>query len=262
MNVGILYPWVRPPQEVYLLNPIQSLNTASYSHNLHLGIGELETEVYIGGGEAEIVINGTEEAKTTRDIKLVGGVIGYEADDLYIRASYNKVNAAFKVMAKRTVTVAPGVSPELTFPVDFDLGDFEFWSVGMKKTMGNFWLWAEYASEMAEHALNVRRSGYAMLGYDVTEKFKVHVTRSQLFENEFDPSGVYGGAKGKLYSLNVGLNYFFTDNVMFKLETTTTYFTDNGYAMFTNLNNPAGVPGVNGEPDHVQTYAVSVDASF
>jgi hypothetical protein len=262
LNVGILYPWVRPPEEVYLLNPIHSLNTASYSHNLHVGNGELQTEIYLGGGESEILIDGNKEARTTRDIKLLGGVVAFENDDLLLRASYNKVNAGFKVLARQVVTLAPGVEPELDFPVDFDLGDLEFWSVGLKKELGNFWLWAEYASEMAEHVLNVRRSGYVMLGYDCTEKFKVHLTRSQLFENEFDASGVFGGAIGKQYSMNVGMNYFFTDNVVFKLETTTTYFTDNGYAMSTNLNNTGAVPGVGGEPDHVQTYAVSVDASF
>lgn len=121
---------------------------------------------------------------------------------------------------------------------------------------------AEYASEIAERNLNVRRSGYITLGYDVYEKVKVHLTWSQLFESEFDPNGIFATSVGKQYSLTAGGNYFISENIVFKLETTLTTFTDGGYAMSTNLNNPGATPGVGGEPDTVQTYAVSVDASF
>lgn len=262
LNVGILYPWVRPPEEVYLLNPIHSTNTISYSHRGDVGYATLKADVFVGGGEAEILISGVQEAKSTRDLKMLGGVLAYEVNTFLLRASYIKVNAAFRVDAKQVVTLAPGVSPELTFPVELDLGSLEFWSVGLKKNIGSLWVWTEYASEIAERTLNVRRSGYITAGYDISDKFKVHLTRSQLFENEFDPNGVYGGATGKQYSLSAGTNYFFTDNVMFKLETTMTTYTGGGYAMATNLNSSVAAPGVAGEPDTVQTYALSVDASF
>ncbi|MCC2677534.1 MAG: putative exported protein [Pseudobdellovibrio sp.] len=262
MNVGILYPWVRPPEEVYSLNPINSLNTVNYAHLGTIGDAKVKAELYAGGGEGQFLVNGVQEAKSTRDIQMVGVVTTYETNSMLLRASYNKVNAAFRIDAKQVVNLGPGVNPELTFPVDFDLGSFEFWSVGLKKSSGTVWMLAEYASEIAERTLNVRRSGYITLGYDVSDKMKLHLTRSQLFENEFDSNGVFRNAIGKQYSLTAGSNYFISDNIVFKVEATMTTYTDGGYAMSSNLNNPAAVPGVAGEPDTVQTYAVSVDASF
>lgn len=262
LNVGILYPWVRPPEEVYSLNPINSLNTLNYAHLSNVGDARVKAEFYIGGGEAQFLINGTQKARTTRDLQLIGLVTSYETDSLLLRASYNKVSAAFEIEAKQDVTLAPGVNPELTFPIDFELGGLEFWSVGLKKTAGSVWVLAEYASEIAERNLNVRRSGYVTVGYDASEKIKLHLTRSQLFENEFDPNGIFPGPQGKQYSLTAGGNYFFSDNIVFKLEATMTTFTDGGYAMSSNLNNSGAIPGVGGEPDTVHTYAVSVDASF
>ncbi len=259
INVGILYPWVRPPAEVYLLNPINSTNMVSYTHTIAgPNNSKISLDTYTGGGYADIAISGSMRGKTSRDLKLIGATLTAKFQHWSWRFSYNKAN--IYGTGNRYISAADGSTT--TYPFEMPFGDCEFISTGVRGEIDRLVFWSEYAKETASKVLDQRSAGYLTVGYKLNEdKLMPHFTFSRLFDNTFSPGGVFSTTKGRQYTSTLGVNYFLSTNTVLKLEASRTTYED-AYALASFPNDANAVPGKNGNPNFVNIYGASFDASF
>ena len=181
LEVGILHPWIRPPMEVYSLNPFSSLNMVSFDNSFSLGQGKLKIDTYAGGGASEVYLRGNVTAQTSEDVRLYGATLSYELEKLFLRASYNRASVAIEADVPTSTVVAStgGMQYMRVFtPMKWDLGWTNFTSFGLKTELGRFILWAEYASEKSERVINIKSAAYATLGYQIiNNKFVIGFIR-------------------------------------------------------------------------------------
>ncbi len=70
LNVNYANPWVRPPEEVYSLNPFSELDGIDLLLRLPAGRLELELQPYFGAGRIKLINGGTAELRDVRGLNL------------------------------------------------------------------------------------------------------------------------------------------------------------------------------------------------
>ncbi len=73
VEVGFLYPWVRPPEEVYGLNPMRNFPGVEIMHTARFGNTSLTSQFFIGSAQVDI-------SATTRFKALNGFGINFQLD--------------------------------------------------------------------------------------------------------------------------------------------------------------------------------------
>lgn len=224
IDVGFSLPWISPPREVYWLNPIQSINGASFLGKGRLGPGVLEFELVGGSGDSvtsEIAKRGYEATSVVRLQDALGVNLTYSlTGNATLRASYVRSRTDIDVTSRfyNSPTTFVGV----TTPLDASLG--EFYSVGGKFELGRFELLGEWADrEVKGTSLPSSKAFYSTLVCR-TDPWVVHATFSKLYKNTgtFRPHPrVTSGVTALLDSedsIIVGLNYQFDEALIFKVD--------------------------------------------
>lgn len=245
INIGSLYPWTRPPREVYILNPFSSIVGGSVEYEIPtFGDGRLKLELFNGGTQAELRGKAV-TFKLKRDSMISGAKISYSNDYLRVRGSYANALLNAEIYSKNR-TAASGGHVEDDFVLQFDLGNVQFLSAGLSLDWQNIFIMAEYGDEISQSKALKRRTGwYGTAGYYLFDrKLLPHYTFAETSRNE---TTLF---KGLQSTQTYGLNYSISHEVLVKLEWQQ-LITRGGKAL---LESDPGKP--------VSIWAASINATF
>lgn len=235
INVGFSYIWVSPPEEVYSLNPLGSLNGASILTKTKLGSGVLQGEFFMGEGQYR---RGVERvgSSTSFDFDVRGAFgteISYDYDQKFLlRGGYVRTRATSESIARATLPAGtfPGVNVPtyLVAANPLSVGMSQLFSAGIKFDHRNILFSTEVARRIIEGTAVSAASGfYAMAGYR-WGRFTPYLTYS--WQGAFSgtmnlhpnfPTVTSTQKSG--HSDIVGLNYQPTDFVILKSEYSRSY---------------------------------------
>lgn len=248
MQVGSLYPWIRLPDEIYKIAPLDSLGAhhtfigGMYSRTLMQSDDyKITSEIYTGGSEKESPARGG-GGRTEISAKLHGVTLQFEFNDFYAKASYLNVHSK----GERYDIFSDGNLPERKFRT-------EYVNLGLKYDNGSILSLTEYSLiDGQTFDISHIKSYYTLIGkYLFDQDYLVHLTAGHVDESSnsnFDISQS---------SLSLGLNYFYDLSTVFKAEWQNVFLDSQS----TTPNRPSGLfrryPG-----DKVQIYSVSINTMF
>jgi hypothetical protein len=216
-DVGVLYPWIRPPAEVYDTQPGNSIYGGDFGYNFELGPVVLDLDVYGGGAKYSSKGNTLVEG----DIQNILGVsLSGRNDFLTVRGSYAQGSFSSTITGDATDslgTVIPGVgTTEVKVRRDFNLGTAKFLSIGLKSEWRNTLFMAEYASQGSSNEKLRDIDMYYVTGgyYFVDKKYLLHVTHSEITKRDSTETILTGTQE----SFIVGANYAINNFMVLKVE--------------------------------------------
>ena len=227
IEVGYAYPWIRPPQEVYRANPINTINGLEFLFQGEIGGMNVSFQPYLGSN--------------TEDIPGTQGAGTFNAENFY-GAAFQMSSAAFTFQLSTLTTDVitsgfvptgflaglPGQSPGTVVAELFDLsamGEAELSSVGLSWDTNNFVGYAEFVTrEITGSVSNLfpdQDAFYVTLGYRIG-KYLPHLTFAS---SDSDTVVAAGGANGFAVansvvqdSITLGLRYELNDSAALKVE--------------------------------------------
>ena len=175
VEVGYAYPWIRPPQEVYLLNnPLNTVNGIELLLQFPVGKGTLAFQPYLGSNRDDIP--NTSGATFEAD-NIYGMDIKYSGRGYTAHAS--KFTCDVKTKGGFNTT---GNLGGMTVPITVDLngsGKCDVTATGFNLDMKNIVVYAEWqkrtTSGSLEKAFGDTSAWYTTLGYRMG-KFLPHIT--------------------------------------------------------------------------------------
>ncbi len=253
-EVGYAYPWIRPPQEVYSLNPISVLNGADVLAKLRFGDMTLLFQPYYGVSRGATTVAPQEALSSLSPAQAAGSIVnvGFTADEL------RGVNLS---LGSDIFTVRVGF---LDTKVNASsLGVFqdkaEFSSVGVSVDWRNIVFYSEGARReiegMANFAFPNQKAAYATLGYRFG-KWLPLVTAARISNNE-NPATLLGTPLVQT-SQTLGLRYELDSGAALKFEAQKTTPKEGTRGLL--ISSPRSAPKDPG--DDVMFYGLSLDVVF
>jgi len=233
IEVGYAYPWIRPPQEVYSLNPINTLVGADVLYTPTLGNAQLMIQPYVGSNRSSMTVS--QGLADIDPLLNAGDEVGFSISNM---AGINLV-ANFDAMSFRVGYLATRVDQ-----ADFGLEDEEatFASAGFTVDWNNIVAYAEYAtrdeSENLQNAFPDQDAYYVTLGYRIG-KFLPNVTYANIdYGQDESPLAV------RQSSVTAGLRYEFLDGAALKFEVQQVDPEEGNYGLFDSKVEDAMLYGV------------------
>jgi len=203
IDVGLSYPWIRPPTEVYLLGPVKSISGIGADFRYNITDDLLATA-------------GVRYGNTPYSVEGAPGHLAIDLSDAFIAYASLDINNSIKVRgAYGQVRVDSTTTPNLAFTSDgeetlssyTEYITFRFYSAGVRADVGNFLLISEYARSIENfHSISPTVAGdypaiystqvadyqgfYATAGYRLSD-FTPHITYAMSHIQYRDMS--YGG---------------------------------------------------------------------
>jgi hypothetical protein len=236
-EVAYAYPWIRPPQEVYINNPVRTLNGLIFQYSASAGGVNYLVQPYFGTNSEPIP--GTD------------GAARFQAED-YVGLALSMSNSAFtfQVSSFTTNVTTQGFMPVVDsdgnpangfntpFNGNGDIGTMTLMNVagegkasltnvGLSWDIANFVGYTEYVTRDITDELELmfpdQKAYYVTLGYRIG-KFMPHVTfaHSEAEPLAFDPFNPIT-AFASIVAINqdtttLGLRYEINDSAAFKIE--------------------------------------------
>lgn len=241
-EVGYAYPWIRPPQELYSLNPITTLVGVDALYTVPVGKANLLLQPYVGSNRGSTTVSGMQGPAFAGYGLSAGDAITFDAPVL---AGINAV-LNFDFGSFRAGYLQAEVD-QAAFGIDGEKAGFA--SVGMTIDWRNVVVYAEYADRDVEEkaiagAFPDQRGGYVTLGYRF-DRLLPHVTYAVMDEGKDESALAL-----KQTSTAVGLRYEFLDGASLKFE----------YQMIDPDKDNTGL--FNTVVDDAALYGVSLDVIF
>lgn len=234
IEVGYAYPWIRPPQEVYSLNPFSTLVGVDALYTPTFGSSSFLVQPFAGSNRGSAGLSG-EQARIFNQ--------GAENDPTFpfFDPNFDPNAPTFSAgdQVNFSAPVIAGLNAVLNFPAgsfrmgyleaEVDQADFgiegekaAFASAGLSLDWNNAVLYAEYADRnseegIMEQAFPDQRAGYITVGYRMG-RFLPHLTYATLDEGVDEPEPGAPSAVLKQTSGTVGLRYDFMDGAALKFE--------------------------------------------
>jgi len=267
-EVGYAYPWIRPPEEVYGNNPINTI----------VGMEALFT-ANIGGGTTLIVQPYL--GSNTDAVPGTNGDVIFDATNFYGMAiQISSAAFTFQASALKTDVATTGfLTMGGPLPGDFTAfppigqvqvinasatGDAQLASVGFSFDISNFVGYAEYVTRDIEGSVEGlfpdQDGWYATFGYRAG-KFLPHITVASV-EAKLKPGATpfVGANQGNTQdSVTVGLRYEVNDSAAFKFEYKAIQLDD---TTFSSGYFTADVPGSFVTTDKASVVSVALDVIF
>jgi hypothetical protein len=231
VEVGYAYPWIRPPQEVYLLNnPLNTVNGIELLLQFPVGPGTLSFQPYMGSNRDDIP--NTDGAYFQAD-NIYGMDIKYSGRGYTVHAS--DFTCDVKTTGTFNTTAAfPGLG---TVPLTVDLngkGKCNVVATGFNLDINNIVVYAEWqqrtTTKSLKQAFGDTTAWYTTLGYRIG-KFLPHLTYASIDGTASTKTpGVAqvtsGPATGASFnfpvpiqtSITAGLRYEVNDSAALKIE--------------------------------------------
>lgn len=207
-KVGFAFPWVRPPVEVYALEPVDESDGVDASYRLR--IGEFTNTVQGSYGETEVKLPGgaTAKAKHAWGISYMG-----EYGAATVRATYHRTNLALDSLKPLFDGFRQFGAEGMALADKYDSNSKPFTFIGLGGTYdpGGWFVMAEWGSTKSSSALGKRVAWYASGGYRV-QTFTPYVAYAKTWADSdtSDPgltlAGLPPSLAGAGAALNAGLN--------------------------------------------------------
>lgn len=224
-EVGYAYPWIRPPQEVYGANPINTITGLEFLIQGNVGGMNLSFQPYVGSNTDDIP--GTQGAGTFKAENFFGGAFQLASESFTFQVSYLKTDVETSGFVPNPGTLpGPGALPA---PADlinlFATGEAELSSAGLSWDVSNFVGYAEYVTREITGNVSAlfpdQDAAYVTLGYRFG-KYLPHITFAT---SDADTVTAPGGANGFAVansiiqdSITLGLRYELNDSAALKIE--------------------------------------------
>ncbi|HEY0635131.1 MAG TPA: hypothetical protein VGE00_07110 [Gammaproteobacteria bacterium] len=228
IEVGYAYPWIRPPQEVYSLNPITTQVGVDALYTPKLGRTKLMIQPFAGSNRGTTTVSpalGDYLATLPAPINEIGAgdTLDFSVPSMYgINMSLSGRSASF-----RAGYLQARVDQE-TFAIEDKRANFA--SAGFTVDWHNLVLYGEYVDRDVvtelEGAFPDQQAGYLTLGYRVG-KFLPHLTYAAINAGrQVTPLAV------RQRSATAGLRYEFLDGAALKFEVQRIDPEDDSYGYF------------------------------
>jgi len=207
-KVGFTYPWVRPPLELYQVNPVASNDGADASYRLHFGEWTHTPQLRFGRSNTKLPNNaGTAKASNVWGISDTSEMGSLTAHVSYVRteltlASFDPLFDGFRQFGPQGAAIADKNVVRDTVVT--------FLGVGASYDPGKWFTMAEWGRLRSDSVLGTRSAWYVSGGYR-SGKFTPYLTYSKAFADELSDPGLDVSAlppflAGPATGLNAGLN--------------------------------------------------------
>ena len=207
VEVGYAYPWIRPPQEVYLLNnPLNTVNGIELLLQFPVGPGTLSFQPYIGSNRDDIP-NGNGayfEAENIYGIDIKYSGRGYTVHASNFQCEVDVTGQPFVAPTLFTADGTPTGDPVIaTVALNGSEGDCDVTAAGFNLDMKNIIVYAEWTKRTTDNTLS-RAFGdteafYTTFGYRFG-KWMPHITFASI-EGEASLVGINDGTNSGVASL-------------------------------------------------------------
>ncbi|MBK9038371.1 MAG: hypothetical protein IPL83_04280 [Bdellovibrionales bacterium] len=227
LDVGVLYPWNRPPNEVYDTNPLSSFVGMSHSFSFTLPKStNLQIELVGGGANSDL----RRDKDTTFELDardIVGSTLTIKRNELSFRVAYFQAHVDASIVAnKDTLLGLPApydtLSARTTSVTPLNLGRATFSNMGFRWDGERVLALGEYVQQKNSVSdLEKIAAYYATLGYYWGGKKSIltHLTYSA--ESELEATNPFI-KNGKQTSKILGLNYIVSPSLVAKAQWTQT----------------------------------------
>jgi hypothetical protein len=182
VEVGYAYPWIRPPQEVYLLNnPLNTVNGIELLVQLPLGPGTLSLQPYLGSNRDDIPNGGGAyfEAENIYGLDIKYSGRGYAAHASNFQCDVTVTGSSFT----QSAALLDGLFGQQDSQVQVNLGGGEgkcnVTAAGFNLDIANFVAYAEWTKRTTDQTLSQpfgdTEAYYATIGYRIG-KWLPHLT--------------------------------------------------------------------------------------
>lgn len=257
-EVGYAYPWIRPPQEVYRNNPINTINGMEILMQTNMGGFNLSFQPYLGSNSD--AIPGTQGAGTFNAENFFGAALQLAHPSFTFQVSFLNTDVYTSGFVPFS-SMLPGFGTNLNDgSVTTNLfnlaasGEAELASAGVSWDVSNFVGYAEYVSRDISGTVSSlfpdQDAYYVTLGYRIG-KFLPHITfaSSEADTVAVGTNAFEVAASVIQESITLGLRYELNDSAALKMEyqVVDIDFTDpinNQTGLATSFGTTNGVPNV------------------
>ena len=159
LNLNYITPWVRPPVEVYSLNPFAALDGIDLLYRIPVGTLDLEIQALYGDSHVSIP-HGSASLKSAKGLKLALAGSGLTLQAGYARTDL-EVHWGDYFYNYLTTVMPPNVSQNMAG----NEGHAQFFSAGMQWEKDNWLAIAEYAKRKVDRYINTSHAWYITTGY-------------------------------------------------------------------------------------------------
>ena len=163
LNVNFATPWVRPPPEVYNLNPFSDLDGIDLLYRIPVGEMDLEIQGFFGNS-AVSARSASARLKNAKGINfgLVGS--GFSAHAGYART---RLELQWDANFSQALTRLLNAVDENAAPAELSgtKGTTEFFSAGFQWERNNWLIIAEFAKRRVDRYINSAHAWYVTTGY-------------------------------------------------------------------------------------------------
>lgn len=277
VNVGKLYPWVRPPVEVYEINPIKDFIGLSADYDIQFGWMDASLTAFIGNISDKTVkgglinpnsartnyvtmqgVRGVKVHLTNDYITLRGGYTGGTADIVLDELEIHKIPISFYTVGLKidwhgAVLLAEHVwSKAKISDEDKELGNQDF--INSLKTGNQDIINASILRNLILNS-NVlgNKAYYVTLGYFLNKDFLAHASYAQIKS----PSNNLN--LGSQHSYTIGTKYDVNLRTDFKLEYQRVFLDNNSTGLYT-----VDKMGLKGKElqKNINIYSIALDFIF
>lgn len=182
-TIGITYPWVRPPEEVYAMGAPQGMVGARMIYEIPVG-DDLVIKPQLVYGDLIFANQTTKDIYTDAPLRTTAAMLDIEHSDWLVRGSYGVATGEAVLTRQSREEVANPTMPDLKTPVvvtteGVSHPKITFGSVGGKATFGDAMIMGEYANrKMAYRGTSGLRMFYDdgvdnAMGYQLTAGYTI-----------------------------------------------------------------------------------------
>ncbi len=252
-QVGSLYPWINPPEEVYEIVPLEDIGANDTFFGVSLegslyreGFSELSYRFYNGGSER------SGQDLETRIKNLHGLLLNYRFGDFEFKLSYLNTLS----MGEKTL---PGGLID-----DVSKGRTEYFSSGFRYESDNLLIMSELSRVLGETRSYEDVKSYFVMGgiYLDDQNFLLHATFSDVLNSSKSDLDIFQN------SLTLGLNYHIELSTVLKFEYKTVFLEQQPQILKPkasddedDIHRPAGFFKEHPNDD-VKIFSVSINTMF
>lgn len=197
IEVGYLYPWIRPPEEVYNFVPFRNFPGAEMMHTARFGKSSLTSQLFIGSADVD-VDGGTFSGQD-------GIGVNFQLDTQYVTLRVGYITPTIKFVDDAGNVLADGTdrAKMATFGISWDWSGF----IGYGEYVDS------QTDDGAKGIFPDQTGYYFTLGYQIGD-FLPHITAAGT-----DGEGVTGGRPPTIQdSVAFGIRYDMNDSMALKIE--------------------------------------------
>jgi hypothetical protein len=186
-KVGLTYPWVRPPTELYHLSPVSNADGLDVAYRMHFGEWTNTLQAMVGEGETKLPDNQGSARdddlwviSSTAELGALSAHVAYARTDVSLEA-FDQLFDAYRQLGDTGIAFADRNDVERE-PVTF---------LGISATYdpGKWFAMAEYGEFKSDSVLGNRTAWYLTGGYRLG-KFTTHLTYSVADADELSSAGL------------------------------------------------------------------------